>query len=312
MKYLALEAYDIDALARLRADRQLTETTDVAEAEILLIRSRTRVDEDLLARAPRLKLVVTATSGFDHIDWRSCRAREITVAHTPAANAASTAELTLTLMLAWERRLLAAVKNVRGNQWRQTLARPRGLAGQTLGVVGLGRVGGRVAKLASAFGMTVQAYDPYVEPERFADAGALRLGFIELLRTSDYVTLHVPLTKETKHLLNQPTFGEMQRDAVLVNTCRGAVVNENDLLSALDERRIAGAAVDVIEREPPPAGHRLLTHPQLLMTPHVGAFTDAAWSRASGEAVDKVQAFARGETIADTLPLSNAWFIGSE
>ena len=139
--------------------------------------------------------------------------------------------------------------------------------------------------------------------------GIERLGFIELLRSADYVTLHVPLTKETKHLLNQPTFKEMQAEAVLINTCRGPVVDENDLMVALDEGTIAGAAMDVIEREPPPAGHRLLTHPKLLLTPHIGAHTDSAWEKASLEAVEKVLAFARGEALKDTLPLATPWFL---
>ena len=311
MTYLVLESYDLAALARLRAHSALTETKELADAEILLIRSRTRVDADLLRRARRLKLVVTATSGFDHIDWRACRDAGVTVTHTPEANAASTAELTLLLILATERRLTDAIRNVRGNAWREHLSRPTGLTGKTLGVIGLGRVGGRVAKLARAFGMLVQAYDPYVNEDRFEECAAERIGLIELLSTSDYVTLHVPLTRETKHLINQPTLLEMSADAYLINACRGPVVDENALLTALDEKVIAGAAVDVIEREPPPAGHRLRTHPALLMTPHVGAFTDEAWERASGEAVDKVEAFVRGESPGDTLPLSNAWFMGT-
>ena len=114
-----------------------------------------------------------------------------------------------------------------------------------------------------------------------------RLSLIETLKANDYISLHVPLTKETKHLLNQPTFGEMQGEAVLINTCRGPVVDENALLTALDEGTIRGAAVDVIEREPPPKGHRVLTHPKLLLTPHIGAFTDSAWEKASLAAVDK-------------------------
>jgi D-3-phosphoglycerate dehydrogenase len=311
MNYLVSEAYDIQALARLRANPSLNETKDLAAAEILMIRSRTRVDRALLARAPKLKLVVTSTSGFDHIDWRACAEAGIVVTHTPDANANATAELTLLLILATERRLTAAIKNVRGNQWREALSRPRGLTGLTLGLVGLGRVGGRVATLAHAFGLRIQAYDPYVVEERFAETRAERIGLIELLRTSDYVSLHVPLTRETKHLMNQPTFNEMSRDAYLINTCRGPVVDETHLLSALDDRVIAGAAMDVIEREPPPAGHRLLNHPALLLTPHIGAFTDEAWARASDEAVAKVEAFARGETVGDTLPLSNRWFMGT-
>lgn len=311
MNILILESYSIAAVMRLQALPQFKvshDLTTLAQAEILLIRSRTKVDRDFLAGAPSLKLIVTSTSGFDHIDWRACQQRGIQVAFTPSANAQSTAELTLLLILASERQLLTARKNVRENKWRQGLPRCKGLSGLELGIVGLGRVGRQVAKLAQAFGMRVSAYDPYIEAEVFESLNVARLAFIELLKLSDYVSLHVPLTSETKHLLNQPTFNEMQVEAFLINTCRGPVVDENALLTALDDSTIAGAAMDVIEREPPPQGHRVLTHPKLLLTPHIGAYTDSAWDLASQEAVSKALQFARGENILDTLPLATPWF----
>ncbi len=308
MKIKLFEQHSLTAVSRLRAEPSLAITDDLAEADILLIRSRTRIDKALLDQARKVKLVITATSGFDHIDWRECQSRDIQVSHTPEANAASTAELTFTLILAWERRLLDACKAVRTNGWRDSLQRPRGLKGQNLGVVGLGRVGRRVVQIAKAFGMHVLAHDPYIEEGVFKDLEVERLGLIEILRSSDYLTLHVPLTSETRHLINNPTLGEMQSDAVLINTCRGAVVDESSLLTGLDEGVIAGAAMDVIEREPPPQGHKSRNHPKLLLTPHIGAFTDHAWDQASHEAVDKILTFATGQTIGDTLPLNTPWF----
>src|SRR5262249_17099131 len=151
--------------------------------------SRTKVDRLLLERAPNLKLVITATSGFDHIDWRECLKRGVHVAHTPEANAQSTAELTLTLMLAWERQLVNVRRNVREGKWRQGLARPHGLDGQELGIIGLGRVGRRVARLAAGFGMRVSAYDPYIEEDVFRAHNCERLSLIELLKANDYVSL---------------------------------------------------------------------------------------------------------------------------
>ncbi|MGE0526298.1 MAG: NAD(P)-dependent oxidoreductase [Bdellovibrionales bacterium] len=311
MKVLALESYSVSALARLQGQGGFAVTQDekeIATADALLIRSHVRVDRELLDRAPQLKLVVTATSGFDHIDWRECERRSVTAAFTPEANAQSTAELTWALILAAERNLFGATRFVRDNQWREGLPRPHGLEGKTLGVIGLGRVGGRVARLAHAFGMNTIAHDPYVDTDVFTHFGIERSGLIEVLRTSDYVSLHVPLTRETRHLLNQPTLAEMQADAILINTCRGPVVDQNDLLAALDDGRIAGAAMDVIEREPPPPGHRLRTHPRLILTPHIGAFTESAWVKASQDAVEKVIQFQRGEKLLDTLPLQTAWF----
>lgn len=311
MNIVVLESYAANAMAKLQAAPGLKVSTDsknLSEAEILLIRSRTNIDEHLFKQAPKLKCVITSTSGFDHIDWRECQKRGITAAHTPNANAGSTAELTIALILAVERQLINARKNVRENRWREGLPRPSGLEGQDIGIIGLGRVGTKVAKLAQAFGMRVTGYDPYVDEEVFHAHGIERLSLIECLKANDYVSLHVPLTKETKHLLNMPTFGEMQGEAILINTCRGAVVDENALLTSLDEGTIRGAAVDVIEREPPPKGHRVLTHPNLLMTPHIGAYTDSAWEKASQEAVEKALKFSRGEPISDTLPLNVPWF----
>jgi D-3-phosphoglycerate dehydrogenase / 2-oxoglutarate reductase len=303
-----LEPYSVAALARLHAQGHEVNQKADAKTEILLIRSRTKIDARLLSELPALKLVVTSTSGFDHVDWRECEKRGVIATHTPEANAQSTAELTLSLMLAWERQILQAHKNVKNNHWREGLKRPVGLDGRQLGIIGLGRVGSRVAKMAVTFGMKIQAYDPYVELEQFCALQCERIGIIELLRTSDIVSLHVPLTKETLHLLNHATFKEMQNDALLINTCRGPVVSENDLMAALDEGTITGAAMDVIEREPPRAGHRVLNHPKLLLTPHIGAFTERAWEKASHEAVDKVIAFAAGKPLSDTLPLQVPWF----
>lgn len=308
MKTLVLESYATNSVARLQAEKGITLTQSLSEAEILMIRSRTTIDEHFLSQAPNLKFIVTATSGFDHIDWRLCQKRRITAAHCPNANAQSTAELTLALILATERQLISARKNVRENRWRDGLTRPAGLEGQDIGIIGLGRVGRKVAKLAQAFGMRVTAYDPYVEEDVFRAFDAERLSLIECLKANDYVSLHVPLTKETKHLLNMPTFGEMQGEAILINTCRGPVVDENALLTALDEGTLKAAAMDVIEREPPPKGHRVLTHPKLLLTPHIGAFTDSAWEKASQEAAQKVVKFVTGQPVEDTLPLDVPWF----
>ncbi len=310
MNVVVLESYSLSALAKLKAsDLNISEkTSDLGTADAILIRSHTKIDLDFLEKAPNVKLIVSATSGFDHIDWLECKKRGIICAHTPEANAQSTAELTMTLMLAGERDLPMAIRNVRGNLWRDGLQRPRGLDGKTLGLIGLGRVGSRVARMAQAFGMKLIAHDPYINFENFSHLNCLRLSLIEVLKTSDIVSLHVPLTQETEHMLNHATLKEMQNDAVLINTCRGPVVNENDLMAALDDGTIRGAAMDVIEREPPPNGHRLLTHGRLLLTPHIGAFTETAWERASVTAANQVIRLLKGEKILDTLPLSAAWF----
>lgn len=310
MKVLITEPYSLHSKARLKAEGfdVHEEASALPDAEILLIRSRTVIDADFLNRAPKLRLIISATSGFDHIDWRLCQERNITVSYTPSANAQSTAEMTFTLMLALERQLIAAHKNVKGSKWRDNLKRPHGLDKKILGIIGLGHVGQKVARIAYQFGMRLQAHDPYIDEGLFPAFHCERMGLIELLTSSDIVTLHVPLTKQTRYLLNNPTFNEMQNEAVLINTCRGAVVNQNDLIDALDAGTISGAAVDVIEREPPPTGHRVLGHPKLLMTPHIGAFTETAWDKGCNEAVDKILQFRAAQVLSDTLPLNTGWF----
>lgn len=310
MKIVITEPYSLPSKARLKAAGfdVHEDAAALTDAEILLIRSKTEINKELLDRAPRLKMIVTATSGFDHIDWRLCKERGILATYTPSANAQSTAELTIGLMIALERQLMLAHKNVRGSKWREGLKRPHGLDGKILGIIGLGHVGQKVARMAYAFGMRLQAHDPYVDEMMFPAFHCERMGLIELLTSSDIVTLHVPLTKETKFLMNNPTLGEMQTEAMLINACRGAVVNQNDLLDALDGGEIAGAAMDVIEREPPPTGHRILNHPKLLLTPHIGAFTETAWNKGCNEAVDKVLQFQAAQPVSDALPLEVPWF----
>lgn len=310
MNICLAESYSPAAVALLTAHGHtiLHGLEHVASCEALLIRSGTKVNKDLLARAPALQVVVSATSGFDHIDWRECRERGVLAAHTPEANASSTAELTLALMLSWTRRLPQATHNVKTHKWRSHLLRGDGLEGKTLGLVGLGRVGSRVARLAQAFGMKVFAHDPYISEEVFQQCQVERLGFIELLRTTDYVSLHVPLTRETKHLINYPTLREMHPQTTLVNVSRGSVVDESEVIVALNENVIAGALLDVLEREPPQNDSKLLTHPKVILTPHIGAHSNSAWEKASLEAAKKIVDFGLGKSLADTLPLKTPWF----
>lgn len=306
MKILINENYATSSLARIKATPGFSITEDWQEAEVLLIRSQTRVDEKLLAKAPKLRLVVTATSGFDHIDWRACRARNITAAFTPEANAASTAELTIFLMSALLRQTVPQMENARSGKWREGIKRGDALEGKTLGIVGLGRVGFRVARLAQAYDMKIVAHDPYAEKSAFE--GVERMAFVELLRAADVVSFHVPLTKQTKHMINLATLGEMPSGGYILNMSRGACIDESEVLVALRKQKLAGVAFDVMEREPPLASNELLRHPSVLVTPHVGAFTTQAFEKASNAAVDRVIRFSQNQSISDTLPLSTPWF----
>lgn len=309
MKIYIPEPYAMSSVARLRVGNRFEIVDALESADILLIRSQTRVDAALLKETPNLKLVVTATSGFDHIDWRACRERNIVVSHTPDANAQSTAELTIFLMMALLRNTLTQLKSAREGLWRKNLARGEALEGKTLGIVGLGRVGRRVARLAKALEMKVVGYDPYIEPVLFQTLGVERLAYVELLRASDIVTFHVPLTRETKHMINHATLEEISNSAYIINASRGAVIDESEALVGLRENRLAGVAFDVLEKEPPAPGNDLLRHPKAIVTPHVGAFTEQAFENASNMAVDRAFWFAEGKALPDTLPLNTPWFM---
>ena len=306
MNIFVAEHYATSSLARLKATPSLTVSEDLATCEVILIRSQTAIDKKFLSKAPNLQLVVTATSGFDHIDWRACAEKKITVAYTPEANANSTAELTIFLASALLRKTLSQMDNARAGKWREGLKRGEALEGKTLGIVGLGRVGQRVARLAKAYDMKIVAHDPYVELEAFD--GIERLAYVELLRAADIVTLHVPLTKRTKHMINLATLEEMPSGSYIINASRGPCIDESEVLVALRKSHLAGVAFDVLEREPPLASNELLRHPNALLTPHVGAFTHQAFERASNAAVSRVIRFAEGLPISDTLPLSTPWF----
>ncbi len=320
---LVTENYSAEALQKLRslgADKNLEILVDtefkkneaaLKSCQALLIRSRTEVNLELLEAAPNLKVVISATSGFDHIDLKACKKKSIQVAHTPEANADSTAELTLALMLNLSRHIHHSSKAISTGHWREASTRGHQLKGRCLGIVGFGRVGKKVAKLAQAFGMKVIAADPYLTPEDMIKEDVEALSFSELLLAADIVSFHVPLTTETKHMINHQTIRHMNSEALLINVSRGEVLSETDLTAALDEGILSGLALDVFEKEPLPRSSRLRSYPQILMTPHIGAYTEEAFSRSSFEAVENLLHFLKSGSVLTPLPEHQAWFAKS-
>lgn len=281
---------------------------DLANVNGLIIRSRTKITEDILRRAKQLQVIITGTSGFDHIDLKACEKWGITVMFTPEANVESAAQLTWALVLACSNRIVAAGRAMKGGEWNRDLLIGTELAGKTYGIAGLGRIGRRVAALATAFKMKVLAYDPYAEDQAFADSGAERVAYEELLKRSDVVSFHVPLTKETHHMLNRSQFEYINRDLILVNTSRGTVIHELDLLEALDQGFVGAVGLDVFEKEPLQRTSGLLQRSQVVMTPHIGANTHEAFAKASEQAALKmIQFFVDGST-SDTLPPKASWY----
>lgn len=279
---------EIDSLVgRPRAEL----AASLAAADGLIVRSETQVDRELLAHGPKLSVVARAGVGVDAIDVAAATDAGILVLNTPGANTIAATEQTFALMLSLARRVPAAVQMLRDGVWNRKSLVGSELYGKTLGIIGLGRIGGNVATRAKAFGMTVQAYDPYISTGR-ADALDVHLVDLDtLLRSSDYVTLHVPLTSQTLGMIDAAKMRLMQPHAYLINAARGGVIVEKDLLEALDADVLAGAAIDVVAVEPPPAdgtGAKLHRHPKVFATPHIGGNTREALERIATELAQDV------------------------
>ncbi len=255
----------------------------LAGAHALIVRSETRVTADLLARAPHLRIVARAGTGVDTIDVHAATRRGIAVMNAPGANTVSAGEHALGLLLALVRRIPDAAAAMRRGDWDRKKFQGTELRGKTMGVVGLGRIGGHVAQLARAFGMSVVAHDPYLLPERAAELGVKLLPLDDLLRVADVVTLHVALTDQTHHLINAERLRLMKPTAVLINTARGELVDETALAEAVREKRIGGAAIDVFAVEPLPADSPLRALDRVLLTPHLAASTAEAQERVAVE-----------------------------
>lgn len=274
-------------------------------AEGLLIRSGTRISAKILNELPALKVIISATSGFDHIDLKETQKRNITVMHTPGANAQSAAEHTWGLIFATQRKYVRCTDQIRKGQWQRAPLLGQELFGKTLGIVGFGRIGQKVNEIAKAFSMKVYVHDPYIDQTPFPNVTFL--GFEEVVRKSDIITLHVPLTTETKDMINHNTLDWFNDSATLINASRGPVISLDALLSHLPEYKQFQVGLDVFPSEPLNKESALLQNPNVFCTPHVGATTEQAIARASEEAVDKMIAFIGEQKVSDTLPPKALW-----
>ncbi len=288
----------------VRTDRRPS-AAELARADGLLIRSRTVVDAELLAQAPKLKVVVSATSGYDHVDAELCAQKNIAALYTPDANAPAAAELTLLLMLSCLRRQTEAQRALRNREWKDALKFGAELSDKTVGIIGLGRVGSRVARLTQCFGATVVAHDPYQTDDVFRSFNLERFGFSEVLAQADILSLHVPLNDETRHFINQRTLEQAKDGVILINTSRGSVVDERALIASLDSGEVSAAGLDVFETEPLAAESRLRKFSNVVITPHMGAFTNEAMARASDLAVNAlIAALVSGER-SNPIPIES-------
>src|SRR5262249_42590438 len=246
-------------------EAQLRESLPRADA---MLAGGERISGELLALAPRLRAIARTGVGYDAVDVAAATERKIPVIITPGTNQESVAEQTFALLLALTRSIVTNDTLIKSGGWSRVLVRP--IRGQTLGIVGLGRIGRAVASRAVAFGMRVVAYDPVAEAGSDAGLGVTRLGFEELLAEADVVSLHLPLSPETKGLVNPTTLARMKPNSILINPSRGGLVNEADLYDALRSGHLFGAGLDVLVSEPPEPGNPLLSLPNLVISPHLG------------------------------------------
>ncbi len=295
MRVVVAEFMDEAAVASLRGkfdvtfDAQLVDRHSellaaLADADALVVRNRTRVNAELLGAAPKLRVVGRLGVGLDNIDVAACQARGIRVIPATGANALAVAEYVVCAAMLLLRGAYLSSEAVGAGKWpRGPLGEGRETAGKTLGIVGFGGIGRLVAKLALGLGMKVVASDALIPADSPAwrEAGVTRASLDELLAASDAVTLHVPLAPETRHLIDAGRIARMKSGAILINTARGGVVDEAALAGALRSGRLGGAALDVFETEPLPAGSPLAGVPNLVLTPHVAGVTREANERVS-------------------------------
>jgi D-3-phosphoglycerate dehydrogenase len=282
---------DDDAFEIVSVDDSATAefTAALETAEGLIVRSGTQVTRNLISRAGQLKTIGRAGVGVDNVDLDAATERGIAVFNAPGGNTTAAVELTIALLISVARRIPAAEASLRRGEWDRSAFKGVELRGKTLGLIGAGRIGGEVATRCQAFGMDVVVYDPYLAEERAEELGVELVGFDEVAARGDFISIHVPLTDETRGIVEEETLGRMKSTAFVVNASRGGVVDEDALANALHDGVIAGAALDVYETEPLAADSPLRAAPNLVLTPHLGASTAEAQVGVATEVAAKIR-----------------------
>jgi D-3-phosphoglycerate dehydrogenase len=275
--------------------------------EALIVRSETKVTRQVIEAGKRLQVVGRAGTGVDNIDLEAATERGIVVVNAPLGNTISAAEHTIALMFALARQLPQAYNSLRAGRWERQRFVGTELRGKTLGLIGMGQVGSEVARRARGLEMRVIAHDPYVSPDRAQSMGVELVSLDELLQQADVISLHMRLTPSTRDYLGAEQLAKVKPGVRIINTARGELIDENALIQAIDAGRVAEAAIDVF-REEPPGESPLLTHPRILVTPHLGASTEEAQERAALDVAQEVLAVLRGEPprYAVNAPLVSA------
>ncbi|SDQ54546.1 phosphoglycerate dehydrogenase [Microbacterium sp. cf332] len=292
---LALKQHGFDTVhAPLRGPRPPGELEDLLSDVSAVIAGSDRFDDRAIASAPDLRVIARTGVGYDSIDTAAASSHGVAVCNAPGVNSDAVAELALTFILMLARRVPEAMRSVREGAW----ARPTGiqLDGATLGIVGLGAIGRTVAHHGQTLGMNVIAHDPYADPGYAADHGIELLDLDRVLAAADFISLHIALTPETHHLIDERALRRMKKTAYLINTARGPVVDERALVAALDAGELAGAALDVVEEEPLAVSSTLRDHPRAFVTAHIGGSTSQARDESARVAVSCVVDILHGRT----------------
>ncbi|MCD6539495.1 MAG: phosphoglycerate dehydrogenase [Candidatus Omnitrophica bacterium] len=273
----------------------------ISQYQAIVIRSGTKLTKEVLEKAHSLKVIGRAGVGLDNVDLATATKRGIIVMNSPLGNTISTCEQTFALILALSRNIPQADFSVRRGLWERSKFKGTELYGKTLGIIGLGRIGREVAKRALSFGMRVLSYDPFIS-EEIAKSLEVSLSNLEgLLQNSDYITIHTPLTEQTKNLISEREFSLMKPQARIINCARGGIIDESALYKALKEKRIAGAALDVYEKEPPSKDSPLFELDNIVLSPHLGASTEEAQVNVAVEIAECVRDALLGKALKNAV-----------
>ena len=312
-KILAVDGISAKGIELLRAEFEVDVRDKISHEELLeiiadydalMVRSASKVSADVIERAEKLKIIGRAGVGVDNIDLNAATARGIIVINSPGGNTIAATEHTLAMMLSMSRHIPVANQSVHEGRWDRKKFVGVELKGKTLGVIGMGRIGAGVAKRAIAFGMKVIGYDPYLSEERANDLGVKVGAFDELIESSDFITVHMPLTPDTKNMIAMPQMKRMKSGVRLINCARGGIINEQDLATALNEGIVAGAAIDVFVDEPIPSDHPLIGIKNVVLTPHLGASTIEAQIGVSLDVAEGIRAALNGEPVAAAVNMA--------
>ena len=296
------EGFEVIEIFDLPKDERAAKLMEHApEVSGIIVRSDSKITKEVLANASNLKAVGRAGVGVDNIDIPAATDHGVVVMNTPAGNTIATAELTFTHMLCGARPVPQAAASMREGRWDRKILGGSELLSKTLGVCGMGRIGSEVAKRAKAFGMDIIAYDPFLTEARAESMGVGPVELDELFRRSDYITVHMPLTDQTKYMIDEAAFENMKDGVRVFNCARGGIIKESALVDALNSGKVAAAGLDVYESEPPAGDHPLRSHPNVNLTPHLGASTQEAQESVGIEIAKAVSDAVRGGEIRNAI-----------